>query len=324
MRVILINLAFTLTKIMVLMTMRSVFVFICWYVVSGCTSTYRTTPSANFDSRIKSIVIHFTAGPYADSLSALAAPGGLSAHYLIPQHNDPSYQPSKLRIIRLLPDQARAWHAGVSQWQQRTNLNDTSIGIELVYEPVCEQSGPLADAAFGANRRCSFPAFDEAQLILLKRLLNDITKRFPDIHPTAIVGHADIAPQRKNDPGPRFPWEALHNAGFGAWYDPLTFGQYQSMFAQQTPSLLWLERALQAYGYDIEPDGCWDDATSNVITAFHMHFVPELTYAKPQAASFAAIMALLARYMPAAEQTLLFEYQTSTPLVDPICEVEPN
>jgi len=85
-----------------------------------------------------------------------------------------------------------------------------------------------------------------------------------------------------------------------------------------------LERALQAYGYDIEPDGCWDDATSNVITAFHMHFVPELTYAKPQAASFAAIMALLARYMPAAEQTLLFEYQTSTPLVDPICEVEPN
>ncbi|HCB17437.1 MAG TPA: penicillin binding protein PBP4B, partial [Alteromonas sp.] len=101
-------------------------------------------PSANYGERVKSLVLHFTAIDYARSVTALVDEGGLSSHYLIPESNDPSDPGGKPRIIRLVDENMRAWHAGRSYWQGRTGLNDHSIGIEIVNVPECERDGDMA------------------------------------------------------------------------------------------------------------------------------------------------------------------------------------
>lgn len=290
-------------------------------LLSACAHHYKLIPSKNYDTRIRSLVMHFTAGDYAESLSALVDHGGLSSHYLLPAPNDTSYPEHKLRIIQLVPEHARAWHAGVSSWQNRFGLNDTSIGIEIVYEPECQNTIPYREAAWeGANRPCLFPQYAPEQIALLIELSKTLLQRYPDIHPTAVVGHSDIAPQRKNDPGPNFPWRELADAGIGAWYDELEFTQAKTEFATRLPSLKWLQFALAEYGYEMPMTGCFDAVTSNVISAFQMHFTPDNyqpvhTLENPafqlqEPALYAAIFALHKRYMPNIADRLLEAYNS--------------
>jgi len=183
--------------------------------------------------------MHFTAVDYQTSLDLLVDEGFVSSHYLIPESKDPSYPYKKLKTLQLVNDNERAWHAGVSYWQGRTGLNDTSIGIEIVNVPECfenttaiEKAGLASKAQHGPNRLCVFPDFDPEQIKLLIALSQDILARHPDISPTAVVGHSDISPSRKSDPGPRFPWFELYKAGVGAWYDDDTLARYWQRFSQ--------------------------------------------------------------------------------------------
>jgi len=149
-------------------------------------------PSPNFDARRPVlIVIHFTneqsASQALHTLRTANSGGPVSAHYLV--GNDG-------RIYQLVADSERAWHAGAGHWGTITDVNSGSIGIEL------DNDGDSP--------------FTQVQIDSLLRLLADLTDRLR-IPRTQIIGHEDLAPGRKDDPGPRFPWQQLAQAGFGLW-----------------------------------------------------------------------------------------------------------
>ncbi|OFI32468.1 N-acetylmuramoyl-L-alanine amidase [Alteromonas lipolytica] len=284
---------------------------LCALLLTSCSSRRIVEmPSANYGDRVKSLVLHFTAIDYAKSVDALVVEGGLSAHYLIPESNDPSDPGGKPRIIRLVDENKRAWHAGKSYWQGRHGLNDHSIGIEIVNVPECERDGGMAPslAEHGSNRLCIFPDYDPAQIEVVIALVKDIIARHPDIEPTAVVGHADIAFDRKNDPGPRFPWFELYQAGVGAWYDNETLASYWKTFNEHPASIGLLQSALHAYGYGVIETGIADTSTLNAISAFQMHFLPWHVTGEADSRTAAAVFALLDKYFPEQNQALLARY----------------
>lgn len=154
--------------------------------------------------RIKVLVIHYTADDFDSSLATLTDKN-VSSHYLIP--SVPPLHRGKPRIWQLVPEQDLAWHAGISFWRGATRINDTSIGIELENRGWQKSAGDKY-----------FAPFEPAQIQALIPLAKDIIARY-DIKPQNVVAHADIAPQRKDDPGPLFPWRALAEQGIGAWPD---------------------------------------------------------------------------------------------------------
>ena len=168
---------------------------------------------------------------------------------------------------------------------------------------------PFAFAAH--NELCLTPDFDPAQLQLLADLLKDILARNPEISPTRVVAHSDIAPSRKQDPGPRFPWQWLANQGIGAWYDNQTLLKYwQGIKAM--PDARMVQRALQRYGYGIVVTGEWDLQSRDVLLAFQRHFVPNRVSGELDPETVAVLWALLEKYFPdslSGKQSLALEYK---------------
>ncbi|GAC18926.1 penicillin binding protein PBP4B [Paraglaciecola arctica] len=268
--------------------------------------------SKNYSQRIKFLVMHYTAIDYQKSVRALVDEGGLSSHYLIPERNDPSYQDTDLKVIQLVEESGRAWHAGNSYWQGREDLNDQSIGIEIVNVPHCMRDTASMNALKRENspdRLCVFPDYDPKQIELLITLSKDILKRNPDILPTAIVGHSDIAATRKNDPGPRFPWYQLYQAGIGAWYDNDTLKKYWEMFNHSPLSIGLMQNALSRYGYGITETGIVDGATVDTLSAFQMHFLPWSVSGKLDSKTAATLFALIEKYFPERIEALLRRYE---------------
>ncbi|MEG3766671.1 penicillin binding protein PBP4B [Alteromonas sp. 14N.309.X.WAT.G.H12] len=296
---------------------RYVVLFTTVLVLTSCASDYASMPSQNRSERIKTLVMHFTAIDYEKSVHALVDEGGLSAHYLITDPTDPSNPTGKAEIIQLVPEDKRAWHAGVSYWQTRSHLNDTSIGIEIVNVPDCKRDTKPGQVAseHGAHRLCFFPDYPTEQVSLIISLAKDILARNPDIHPTAVVGHADIAFNRKNDPGPRFPWFELYQAGVGAWYDNDTRAAYWKKFNQQLPNIGLVQAALKAYGYGVVETGIYDSPTQNAIYAFQMHFVQDTVSGRLDSETASALFALLEKYFPAKTEKLMARYQKESALV---------
>ena len=145
-------------------------------------------------SRIQYLVIHATEIDFQASLRRLTTE--VSVHYLIPQVEE--MKNLDCEVIQLVDEQDQAWHAGLSTWERRSNLNDTSIGIELV-------------------TNSSGQAFEADQIRVLIGLCKDILRRYPSISPTRVLAHSDIAPTRKQDPGHLFPWQQLAAEGIGMW-----------------------------------------------------------------------------------------------------------
>ena len=119
---------------------QTFFFLVLLLCVSACSTTrdaYTQIPSASYNDRIRYLVMHFTTINYEESIVALTTPDRVSAHYLIPENNDSTYQKSELEIQQLVQEEDRAWHAGVSYWQGKSGLNDQSIGIELVHKAPC-------------------------------------------------------------------------------------------------------------------------------------------------------------------------------------------
>lgn len=188
---------------------------------------------------IDTIIIHYT--DMKDDISALKRlcdkKSGVSAHYLI----------NKLgKIFSLVPEELRAYHAGLSCWQGREKVNDFSIGIEL------DNNG--------------YEEFTIKQMDSLILLCKEIIKNHP-IKPSLILGHSDVAPTRKFDPGRLFNWELLANNGVG--FFPKT-NEIETI-----PEIKDVQLMLAKYGYNIAASGLMDKQTSDVMRAFNEHFNPE-------------------------------------------------
>ena len=156
-------------------------------------------PSPNFDRRTAPpdmIVLHYTGMPTGEeALARLRDPAAkVSSHYLVEEDG---------RVFRLVPEERRAWHAGVSFWKGETDLNTRSIGVEIV----------------NPGHEFGYRPFPDAQIAAVIALVSDIRSRWM-VEDSRIVGHSDIAPERKEDPGELFPWERLAKAGHGLWVEP--------------------------------------------------------------------------------------------------------
>jgi N-acetylmuramoyl-L-alanine amidase len=236
------------------------------------------------DSRVRFLVMHYTQSDEARALSTLSG-DDVSVHYVVPpapriEHGEPV-------VYQLVPEDLRAWHAGVSEWQGATELNAASIGIENV------NRGPI-DTPQGRT----WQPYPPEQVDAIVKLAQDIVTRY-GIPPTRVVAHSDIAPQRKLDPGPAFPWHTLYLAGVGAWPDAAAVTQHLAGRDPKAPAEVQaLQQKLQHYGYDVATDGVLDDKTRRVFAAFQMHFRPSDYTGGADAESDAIAAALLDKYFP--------------------------
>ncbi len=225
-------------------------------------TTYRSR--LGFDSRVRFLVMHYTACDFAASIKALTGPK-VSAHYLVPDPEDSTYQSAGFTGIRgfnLVDESKRAWHAGVSAWRGRNNLNDSSIGIEIVNEAGLDADGLLV-----------FPPYSRAQIDAVKEIALDILQRYPGIEPRNVVGHSDIAPLRKSDPGPLFPWQEFYRAGIGAWYEEATKSRYMQEYSMAGVDPREFFQLLGRFGYDVSI-ATDVDAKRYLIRAFQLHYRP--------------------------------------------------
>jgi len=270
-------------------------------LVAGCASVPMIdVPSTNQDSRIHLLIIHFTAEDYAESMRLLATPVRfqVSVHYLVPEPGDATYNRDRLVVHRLVDESRRARHAGVSYWAGRQSLNDSSVGIEIVNQSRCASSEPDVEEQTPEMQSCDFLDFPDQQLDLVIALSKDILARNPDIDPVDVVGHGDIAPNRRVDPGPRFPWKRLYDNGVGAWYDDEVVARYRQEFQSAMPALDFLQRALNTYGYDLDVTGENDPRSRFAVRAFQMHFRPSGYDGYFDVETAAILFALLEKYRP--------------------------
>ena len=243
-------------------------------------------PAIAQNFRQKYIILHYTALDEDKSVTVLTQQS-VSAHYLVNDQND-------REIYQLVDENKRAYHAGISAWRNDKSLNDTSIGIEIV------NGGYKVDSS-GTK---IFPDFSPAQVEKIAALVKDIATRYM-IPPTNILAHSDIAPTRKSDPGPKFPWKQLYDEHqLGMWYDE---GAKQVFYdsavledytLQMTvPSFVFkVQTALKNFGYDLLPTGTYDDATKKTVEAFQYHFRPQNYNGLMDAETWAILQALNQKY----------------------------
>lgn len=240
--------------------------------------------STGQNDRVRFLIMHYTALDDTQSLKTLTE-DQVSAHYLVPK--EPHSRHGKPVILQLVDENKRAWHAGLSSWNSRTNLNDTSIGIEIV------------NAGYTRNmlgQRTWYP-YNEKQVAAITALAKDIINRY-QITPDNVLAHSDIAPLRKQDPGKLFPWERLAALGIGAWPDRPTVTKFLGDRTPYAPAnVKIIQELLKRYGYDqIPQNGIWDEKTQKTISAFQMHFRPGDISGSADAETEAIARALLEKY----------------------------
>lgn len=200
------------------------------------------------------VLLHYTGMRTADeAIDRLRDPQArVSSHYVVDEDG---------RILRLVPEERRAWHAGQSWWKGETDINAVSIGIEIV--------NPGHEFGYGD--------FPEAQVAAVIALIDDIRGRWT-IEDARILGHSDVAPTRKTDPGERFPWKRLAEHRQGLWFEPAA-----ERIAALGPDLgsgdeglgvHVLQAGLHRLGYEPTPTGRYDDMTRITVEAFQRHWRP--------------------------------------------------
>jgi N-acetylmuramoyl-L-alanine amidase len=234
-------------------------------------------PSPNVEARRDGrmpdmILLHYTGMQTGDAaLQRLCAPDSkVSAHYVVFEDG---------RIVQCVPEDMRAWHAGASSWAGETDINSCSIGIEIV--------NPGHD--FG------YPDFPLRQIAAVISLCRSIVTRRGPLAPDRILGHSDVAPGRKQDPGEKFPWELLSESAIGHWVRPapLNIEGPSLQPGEQGEAVTRLQRALRGYGYGIAETGRYDEATRLVIAAFQRHFRPARVDGVADASTLLTLRALL-------------------------------
>ena len=214
-------------------------------------------PSPNRDERpadagpVDTLVLHYTGMVSAEAaLDRLTDSGArVSAHWCIGEDGT---------LWRLVPEERRAWHAGVSEWRGRRSLNDVSIGIELV----------------NPGHEHGYRPFPPAQMDALLDLARAIVARHP-IDPRNVVAHADVAPARRQDPGELFDWARLAGAGIGLWPQAAAAPEGEGAALRQGDrgdAVRQQQARLRAVGYGLLVDGDFGAATAAVVRAFQRHF----------------------------------------------------
>ena len=245
-------------------------------------------PSPNFDARthaIDLVVLHYTGmqdgetalarltdsaptagkypGPWQDATAAPDAPlARVSAHYVVGEDG---------AVYRIVPEESRAWHAGASSWQGKGDVNSRAIGIEIV----------------NGGHDFGLPDYPAAQIEAVIALLREILARH-QLKPVQVVAHSDIAPERKQDPGEKFPWKRLADAGVAVWPEPTVTP------ASGEPSVAALQTYLASLGYAVKQTGVMDAPTKAALTAFQRRFRPTLIDGAPDVET-RTLLAALAR-----------------------------
>lgn len=222
-------------------------------------------PSPNHGARTggaspDTIVLHYTGlrrgdvedawrrDPGGEALRWLCDPRSqVSSHYVVTEEGG---------VLQLVPESRRAWHAGQSFWRGSTDLNTHSIGVEIV----------------NAGHHADLPEFPQAQISAVIALCRDVMARRA-ITPARVLAHSDVAPGRKIDPGERFPWSALAQAGVGHWVEPAPLQEGRSFGpGEEGQPVRALQALLALYGYGLPLTGVYDQATVDVVAAFQRHF----------------------------------------------------
>jgi N-acetylmuramoyl-L-alanine amidase len=210
-------------------------------------------PSPNFDARTAPpdmIILHYTGMQTGQAaLDRLRDPDAkVSAHYLVEEDG---------RVFSLVAEERRAWHAGVSSWKGRENLNGVSIGVEIV----------------NPGHEFGYRPFPEAQIAAVLELIDDIRGRW-SIDDNQIVGHSDVAPDRKEDPGELFPWKRLAEAGHGFWVEVPAAPGLPLGEGESGPGVFALQAGLTRLGFDCAPSGQYEARTTTVVRAFQRRWRP--------------------------------------------------
>jgi N-acetylmuramoyl-L-alanine amidase len=222
-------------------------------------------------ARADMLVLHYTGMAKAEEALArlCSRESEVSAHYLIFEDG---------KVVQLVPEARRAWHAGVSAWAGDTDINSRSIGIEI--------ANPGHD--FG------YPDFPEQQIAAVIALCRDILARHA-VSADRVVAHSDIAPRRKQDPGEKFPWGRLHRAGVGLWVEPAPLESDPALAFGDAPAAVGdLQAALASYGYGIHSSGEYDALTRDVVAAFQRHFRPARVDGLADASTITTLQRLIA------------------------------
>ena len=211
-------------------------------------------PSPNFDARKAPpdmVVLHYTGMHGGEAaLARLRDPEAkVSAHYLVEEDG---------RVFALVPEERRAWHAGVSYWKGERDINAVSIGIELV----------------NPGHDWGYRPFPDAQMASLIALLSAVRGRWA-IANARILGHSDVAPDRKVDPGELFDWKGLAAAGHGLWLEPPPAPGAPLAVGDEGAGVFALQAGLTRLGYDSAPSGRFDAHTAAIVTAFQRHWRPQ-------------------------------------------------
>src|SRR6195952_2951295 len=236
-------------------------------------------PSANFGERNKGlqpdmILLHYTGmlDPEAAIAQLCTAGTDVSAHYVVLEDG---------RIVQCVPEAKRAWHAGKASWAGEDDINSCSIGVEIV----------------NRGHDWGYPDFPLRQIAAVIALCRDIMLR-RNVPPQRVLGHSDVAPARKKDPGEKFPWHSLANSGVGHWVQPAPIVRSEALkLGSEGDGVRGMQEALKRYGYAIEVNGKYDGPTMEVVTAFQRHFRPAPVDGVADHSTLTTLQSLLASLM---------------------------
>lgn len=233
-------------------------------------------PSPNIEPRQRGltptiIIVHYTGLNCVEkSIEVLSRPDcKVSCHYVVGEDG---------RITQMVAESLRAWHAGVSSWHAETDINSSSIGIEIQ----------------NPGHNGGYPDFPAEQMTAVTALCQDIIARHR-IPAERVLAHSDVAPGRKIDPGEKFDWPGLHRAGVGHWVEPMPVNAEDRGFSgrKQGPEVLAAQELLARYGYGIEPTGIYSDRMKTVLSAFQLHFRPARVDGRLDLSTFATLQRLV-------------------------------
>ncbi len=246
-------------------------------------------PSVNFGERANNrqpdmIVLHYTGMPDVEGAIAQLCTAGteVSAHYIVLEDG---------RIVQCVPESKRAWHAGVSGWAGEQDINSCSIGIEIV----------------NRGHDWGYPDYPLRQIAAVIALCRGIMLR-RNVPSHRVLGHSDVAPARKKDPGEKFPWHSLANSGVGHWVQPAPIVRGDTLqLGAINDNVTSMQTAFARYGYNIPTSGKFDGPTMEVVTAFQRHFRQARVDGIADQSTMATLHALLESLPPEGTATEVAE-----------------
>ncbi len=240
-------------------------------------------PSPNIEPRLRGLVpsiliLHYTGLETIErSLEILSRPDcKVSCHYVVDVDG---------RVVQMVAEEMRAWHAGVSSWHGETDINSASIGIEIQ----------------NPGHALGYPDFPDAQMRAVIALSQDICDRH-GIAPERVLAHSDIAPSRKIDPGEKFDWPRLAAHGVGFWLppEPVSTEEDGAGPGSEGPHIVEARRLLARYGYGVAAEGPLDAELGFVLRAFQLHFRPERVDSRLDRSTLVTLRRLVEALPPAA------------------------